>query len=114
MSANGNGTVARRSTTSWRSGRQYGPTITSWKCVIATLPFPFADIEAPRFEIRYPMTLATFGDFLRTQSATERYRTVVGTDPVPEFESSVVQRWGGRDVVREVRFPMFVRAGRPE
>ena len=43
----------------------------------------------------------------------ERYRHVVGSDPVPEFESSVVEAWGGRDTVREVVFPMFVRAGRP-
>ncbi len=80
---------------------------------LRTVPFPFREIEAPPFEIRYPMTLSTFGDFLRTQSATERYRQVVGSDPVPEFEASVIEAWGGRDTVRDVVFPMFVRAGRP-
>jgi SAM-dependent methyltransferase len=80
---------------------------------LRTVPFPFREIEAPTFEIRYPMTLTTFGDFLRTQSATERYRQVLGADPVPAFESSVLQDWGDRDTIREVVFPMFVRAGRP-
>jgi hypothetical protein len=79
---------------------------------LRTVPFPFREIQAPDFEIRFPMTLATFGDFLRTQSATERYKKLVGSDPVPAFEASVVELWGGRDTTREVRFPMFVRAGR--
>ena len=80
---------------------------------LRTVPFPFREIEAPPFEIRYPMDLATFGDFLRTQSATERYRQIVGSDPVPEFEASVLEAWGGRDTIRDVVFPMFVRAGKP-
>jgi SAM-dependent methyltransferase len=79
---------------------------------LRTVPFPFREIQAPDFEIRFPMTLATFGDFLRTQSATERYKKLVGSDPVPAFEASVVELWGGRDTTREVRFPTFVRAGR--
>ena len=80
---------------------------------LRTIPFPFAEIDAPiSFEIKQPMSLSTFGDFLRTQSATEKYRNVVGEDPVPEFEDSIVDPWGGRERVREVRWPIFVRAGR--
>jgi SAM-dependent methyltransferase len=79
---------------------------------LRTIPFPFNEIAAPPFEIRIPMSLGTFGDFLRTQSATERYKKVVGADPVPDFEASVASIWGGRDQIREVVFPMFVRAGR--
>lgn len=80
---------------------------------LRTVPFPFREIAAPAFELRLAMSLARFGEFLRTQSATERYRQVVGSDPVPAFEASVVDAWGGRDVVRDVVFPMFLRAGRP-
>jgi SAM-dependent methyltransferase len=79
---------------------------------LRTIPFPFREIEPPEFEIQLPMSLATFGDFLRTQSATERYRTIRGEDPVPAFEERVQPFWGARDLIREVRFPMFVRAGR--
>ncbi len=76
----------------WRPERQYVVNR------LRTLPFPFTEIDAPTtFEVHMPMSLATFGDFLRTQSATERYRDVVGEDPVPAFEARVMADWGGRD-----------------
>lgn len=91
----------------WRPERQYVVNR------LRTLPFPFTGIDAPAtFEVHMPMSLATFGDFLRTQSATERYRDVVGEDPVPAFEARVVADWGGRDTIRDVIWPIFVRAGR--
>jgi SAM-dependent methyltransferase len=80
---------------------------------LRTLPFPFAEIDSPTtFEVHQPLALATFGDLLRTQSATERYRDMKGEDPVPAFEAQVVHAWGGRDAVRDVVWPIFIRAGR--
>ena len=79
---------------------------------LRTVEFPFAEIKAPEFEIRQAMSLASFGQFLRTQSAAERYRQVRGEDPVPAFEAAVAADWGEPDQVREVRWPIFVRAGR--
>jgi SAM-dependent methyltransferase len=91
----------------WRPERQYVVQR------LRTLPFPFAEIDAPTtFEVHLPMSLATFGDFLRTQSATERYRDVKGEDPVPAFQARVVDAWGGRDKVQDVVWPIFIRAGR--
>lgn len=81
---------------------------------LRNVPFPFEEIEAPAtFEIRQRMSLATFGDFLRTQSATEKYTHVVGEDPVPAFEERVSAAWGGREREHDVIWPIFVRAGRP-
>ena len=80
---------------------------------LRTLPFPFTEIDAPTtFQVHMSMSLTTFGEFLRTQSATERYRDVVGEDPVPAFEARVVDAWGGRDTVQDVVWPIFIRAGR--
>jgi SAM-dependent methyltransferase len=79
-----------------------------------TLAFPFVEIRPPAFEIRQPMTLARFGDFLRTQSATERRIQVLGQDPVPAFQAMVARAWGGLEAVQEVRWPIFMRAGRVE
>ena len=59
-----------------------------------------------------PMSLATFGDFLRTQSATERYRDVVGEDPVPHLRGSRRGRLGRPRRVRDVIWPIFIGAGR--
>lgn len=92
----------------WRPERQYVVQR------LRTLPFPFAEIDAPTtFEVHLPMSLATFGDFLRTQSATERYRDVKGEDPVPAFQARVVDAWGGTEKVQDVVWPIFIRAGRP-
>ena len=83
----------------WRPERQYVVNR------LRTLPFPFTGIDAPTtFEVHMPMSLATFGDFLRTQSATERYRDVVGEDPVPDLRGARRGRLGrprhdsGRDL----------------
>lgn len=77
-----------------------------------TIAFPFVEIATPAFDIRQPMTLVDFGHFLRTQSATERYIQLCGEDPVPAFEARVQSGWGGPATVREVRWTIFMRAGR--
>jgi SAM-dependent methyltransferase len=79
----------------------------------ATIAFPFDEIEAPAFEMRCAWTLDDFAQYLGTQSATDRYRRALGgADPVPDLVSRVEASWGGRQQVRDVYFPMFVRAGR--
>jgi SAM-dependent methyltransferase len=77
-----------------------------------TIAFPFDELDVPAFVIRQPMTLTDFGHFLRTLSATEHYTRARGEDPVPAFEALVESRWGGGEGSREVRWPMFLRAGR--
>jgi enamine deaminase RidA (YjgF/YER057c/UK114 family) len=90
----------------WRPERQYVVNR------LRTLPFPFTGIDAPTtFEVHIPMSLGHARGFPPTQSATERYRDVVGEDPVPDFEARVAADWGGRDATRDVVWPIFVRAG---
>jgi SAM-dependent methyltransferase len=79
----------------------------------ATIEFPFSQIEAPEFEMRCDWTLDDFAHYLGTQSATNRYRSAHdGADPVPDLVAAIETRWGGRQVVRDVYFPVFMRAGR--
>lgn len=78
-----------------------------------TIDFPFDEIAPPQFEIQQPSTLERFAAYLRTQSATERYRQVhPDDDPVVPFEREVEAAWGGRGAVREVIWAIFLRAGR--
>lgn len=80
----------------------------------STIDFPFDAVPAPDFEIGCAWTLDDFAHYLGTQSATDRYRRAHdGADPVPAFVDAVEQAWGGRQATRDVRFPIFVRAGRP-
>jgi SAM-dependent methyltransferase len=79
---------------------------------LATIEFPFQPVQAPDFEMRCAWTLDDFAHYLGTQSATGRYRRAHdGADPVPDLVGKVEEAWGGRPRVRDVLFPVFVRAG---
>lgn len=73
------------------------------------LPFPFECIDAPGFAMRVEWTLAQFAGYLRTWSATSRYRTALGSDPVVALEAQLLGSWGTG--VRRVSWPLTLRAG---
>lgn len=73
------------------------------------LPFPFECIAAPAFTMRVEWTLAQFAGYLRTWSATSRYRAALGVDPVVALEAQLQEDWGG--AARSVSWPLTLRAG---
>lgn len=75
-----------------------------------SIPFPFAEIEPPPFEMTAAMTLDAFAGYLGTWSATIRYRRAEGTDPVPPLVAQIEAEWG--DETRTVRWPLVMRVGR--
>jgi len=77
-----------------------------------TVPFPFDRIEAPPFTLTREWTLAELSGYLRSWSATARYISEHGTDPVVEFELSAAARWGDPTRPRRVSWPLVVLAGR--
>lgn len=77
-----------------------------------TLPFPFREIEAPRFEMTAEWTLDHLLGYLATWSATERYRRARGEDPLAAVAGDLHAAWGDADEARPVRWPLHLRAGR--
>jgi ubiquinone/menaquinone biosynthesis C-methylase UbiE len=74
------------------------------------MPFPFATIDTPRFEIRLSWTLADLLAYLGTWSATQRFIKAEGADPIPELGDRLAPVWGeGR---REIVWPIAMLAGR--
>lgn len=71
----------------------------------ASLPFPFAEIEAPQFFMRADWTADQLIGYVHTWSG------VKDVDPAP-FERAVRPRWG--DQMRAVRWPIAMRVGRIE
>jgi hypothetical protein len=55
----------------------------------ATLPFPFAEIVAPPFEMTAEWNLAELLAFLETWSASQRYFRERGTRATAEIESEL-------------------------
>jgi SAM-dependent methyltransferase len=73
------------------------------------MPFPFAAIETPDFEIRLQWTLADLLAYLGTWSASQRYRKAEGTDPVPALGERLAPVWGSG--TREIVWPIVMLAG---
>jgi SAM-dependent methyltransferase len=77
-----------------------------------TLPFPFDEIPSPAFEMQAHWTLAQLLGYVRTWSATQRYREMVGTDPVEQLGSALAREWGDPADAHRVRWPLSLRVGR--
>jgi len=78
----------------------------------ATLPFPFAPIAAPTFELRCEWSLTRYLTYLRSWSASQRYLTATGRDVVGAVEDAMRHAWGDPEMLRTVRWPLSVLAGR--
>lgn len=77
----------------------------------ADLPFPFARIDAPDFDMQVQWNCAQFIDYLGTWSSVQRYRNEKGHDPLAWLRGELAAVWPV-DEVREVSWPLFMLAGR--
>lgn len=75
-----------------------------------TLPFPFAEIAAPAFEIRLQWTLDDLLAYLRTWTSTRYLAQAENRDPTLALDDMLRPLWG--DGRREVVWPIVMRAGR--
>lgn len=76
------------------------------------LPFPFAPIDAPAFEMRCEWTLAQYLAYLRSWSASQRYAKETGRDAVAQVTRAMAQAWGDPESVRTVSWPLTLKVGR--
>lgn len=78
----------------------------------ATIPFPFPELPAPRFEVAVPSSLAQLIGYLGTWSATKQYLKAHGSDPVERFAPEFIAAWGDPSTPRPLRWELAVRLGR--
>jgi SAM-dependent methyltransferase len=76
------------------------------------IDFPFEEIVLPRAHMEALWTLDELCGYLGTWSATLRYRSANGSDPVPLLKEALRPLWGDRPAARQLRWPLAVRAGR--
>lgn len=77
-----------------------------------TLPFPFAALEAPRFEMGARWDLARLLGYLNTWSSAQRYRARHGSDPLDLVRRDLEAAWGDPARERDVVWPLTLRLGR--
>ncbi|MBN8473498.1 MAG: methyltransferase domain-containing protein [Sulfuritalea sp.] len=78
------------------------------------MPFPFADIATPDFEIRLEWTLEDLLAYLRTWSATQRYMKEKGSDPCIELGERLLAIWPRPNDGKSIIWPVALRCGRFE
>lgn len=77
-----------------------------------TLPFPFAEVPVPPFQMVARWPLAELLGYCRSWSAVARFRRARQTDPVLELEGALRQVWGDPQQRRTISWPLSIRAGR--
>jgi len=77
-----------------------------------TLPFPFAEIAAPAFPMVMHWRVEQLLAYLRSWSATQRFITALGEDPVSIVEDDLREAWGDVERARDVTWTFHLRAGR--
>ncbi len=78
------------------------------------MPFPFADIATPDFEIRLEWTLDDLLAYLRTWSASQRYMKEKGCDPCIELGERLLSVWPRPNQRKSIIWPIALRCGRVE
>jgi SAM-dependent methyltransferase len=92
----------------WPAGRRHVET------GYRTLPFPYAELEAPAFAMEERWTLPQLVGYLGTWSATQRFREARGYDPVAQLADELARSWGDPTSVRLIRWPLSLRVGRKD
>ncbi len=79
----------------------------------ATIPFPFEESSAHAIEMSAVWNLADVEGFLHSWSSSQEFARVRGYDPVGEIHARLSSAWGPHDRGRLVRWPLYIRIGKP-
>ena len=77
-----------------------------------SLPFPFRELEPPRFQLEQHWPFPQLIGYLGTWSAVERFRQRQGTDPIASVSARLREAWGPPEQFKPVRWPLTLRVGR--
>jgi SAM-dependent methyltransferase len=77
----------------------------------AKLPFPFQEIESPKFEMTAQWSLDHLIGYLRTWSSTQRFIATKNSDPLEQITDQLRSVWGIPEQVRDVIWPLTLRIG---
>jgi SAM-dependent methyltransferase len=77
----------------------------------ADLPFPFREIDPPKFEMTAHWNFDHLLGYLRTWSSTQRFIATKGTDPLDQITNDLRNAWGKPERTRSVSWPLVVRIG---
>jgi SAM-dependent methyltransferase len=77
----------------------------------ADLPFPFHEIDPPKFKMTQEWNLDHLFGYLRTWSSTQRFIAAKDSDPLEEITDELRNAWGDPQQIRDVTWSLAVRVG---
>ena len=77
----------------------------------AEIPFPFREIDPPKFKMTAQWNLDQLIGYLRTWSASQRFLEVRASDPVAQVIHKLRSAWGEPEQIRKVMWPLTLRVG---
>jgi SAM-dependent methyltransferase len=76
-----------------------------------SLPFPFAEIEAPALSMEVSWNLSDLIGYIDTWSAVRELEKGMGRGPVETFQAELSRSWGNPEERQTVRWPLALRVG---
>ena len=77
----------------------------------ANLPFPFHQIDPPKFEMTAKWNLDHLVGYLRTWSSTQRFIAANASDPLEQITDDLRAAWGDFHQTRIITWPLVLRIG---
>lgn len=78
-----------------------------------SLPFPFAEIATPTFEMTQQWSLGRVLGYLRSWSATQACESNNGADPVNIIEADLIKTWRPPEKTCTISWPLTLKVGYP-
>jgi ubiquinone/menaquinone biosynthesis C-methylase UbiE len=74
-----------------------------------TIPFPFKEMTAPKFDMEYYWTIEDVEGYLNTWSALQKFIATNNYNPVPDVIQQIIPYWKNERM--KIRFPLHIRIG---
>ncbi|TGN29394.1 class I SAM-dependent methyltransferase [Empedobacter tilapiae] len=76
-----------------------------------TIPFPFDEIESPKFENIQQWSLDHLIGYLNTWSAVKHFIKQNNYNPIEQLQTEIEKVWGN-DTTKAIHFPILIRIGK--
>ncbi len=77
-----------------------------------TIPFPFAEIKPPPFSLETQWNLGELLGYLNTWSATQRFISQNGFNPLEKSVDRLASVWGDPESKKRIEWPLHLRVGK--
>jgi SAM-dependent methyltransferase len=75
------------------------------------IPFPFCEMDPPKFEMTAQWDLDALVGYLRTWSASQKFLDTTGADPVEHVIDELRAAWEDPNETRKITWPLTLRIG---